>query len=216
MLESGTNLQTSGIDYRVGKPYGYQTFKASSGGGAIWGHDGWNTTLTMTTLGATRCQGIEAEEVTVPHLIISHELWEDSPGHGKWRGGFGSKLIMKGVKHDVTCVFFGDGFKYPPHGILGGKAGRGGYHYIEDKKKKRTYYNCNGMFILHEDEVYYGFASGGGGVGNPKERDIEKVVSDARNELISIKSAEKYYGVVMDSKTFEVDLKATKNIRKNS
>jgi len=213
--QSGTNLQTSGIDYRTGRPYGYQTFKASSGGGAIWGHDGWNTTLTMTTLGATRCQGVEAEEVTVPHFIISHELWEDSAGPGKWRGGFGSKLIMKGVKHDMTCVFFGDGFKHPPHGILGGKSGRGGYHYVKSKEGKCTYYDCNGMFILRKDETYYGFASGGGGVGNPKERDIDRVVRDVKDGLVSIESAEEDYGVVIDPKTFKVDLKATENIRNN-
>ncbi len=213
--QSGTNLQTSGIDYRNGKPYGYQTFKASSGGGAIWGHDGWNTTLTMTTLGATKCQGVEAEEMTAPHLILLHELWEDSTGPGKWRGGFGSKLVMKGVKHDMTCVFFGDGFKHPPHGILGGMLGRGGYHFVEDKEGKRTYYDCNGMFVLHKDETYYGFASGGGGVGNPKERDIEKVLSDVKDGLISIKSAKKDYGVVIKLSTFEVDCEKTKKNRES-
>ena len=202
--QSGTNLQTSGIDYRTKKSYGYQTFKASSGGGAIWGHDGWNTTLTMTTLGATRCQGVEAEEITVPHFVILHELWEDSPGPGEWRGGFGSKLIMKGIKHDMTCVFFGDGFKYPAHGILGGKHSRSGFHFVESKNGHKTFYNCNGMFILHEDETYYGFAGGGGGVGDPKKRSINKVLKDVKDGLISIKSAKNDYGILIDQKTFKI------------
>ena len=55
--------------------------------------------------------------------------------------------------------------------------------------------------------------SGGGGVGSPLERPQELVGEDVLNEVLSIEAAEKDYGVVIDPKTLEVDLKATEKLR---
>jgi len=213
--QSPTNLMLSGIDDRTGEWYGYQTFKASSGGGGIWGHDGWSTILTATTLGGTRCQGVEAEELCCPHSIEKYEIWPDSAGAGKYRGGFGSMLVFRARKNDLKAVFFGDGFKYPPHGILGGKSGRSGTHYVLNKTTgKKTVYKASGQFTLHKDEVYVGFASGGGGVGDPVERDAELVMEEARDGLISLRSAKQDYGVVLDPESFQIDYEATEKLRK--
>jgi N-methylhydantoinase B len=54
---------------------------------------------------------------------------------------------------------------------------------------------------------------GGGGVGDPLNRPPEKVRMDALNEYISIKRAKEIYGVVIDSETFELDHKATRELR---
>ncbi len=56
-------------------------------------------------------------------------------------------------------------------------------------------------------------ASGGGGHGNPLERPIDKVKEDVRNEFVSVESAQKDYGVVIDTKTFKVDLDVTNKLR---
>nr|NIM97257.1 hydantoinase B/oxoprolinase family protein [candidate division Zixibacteria bacterium] len=62
--------------------------------------------------------------------------------------------------------------------------------------------------------IYYQEAGGGGGYGPPKERLIDLVQKEVRNGIISVKSAREDYGVVIDSKTFTVDTKATKTLRK--
>jgi N-methylhydantoinase B len=55
---------------------------------------------------------------------------------------------------------------------------------------------------------------GGGGYGNPRERPIEKVVSDVRNGLVSLRGAREDYGVVIESvQTLEVDVVASARLR---
>ena len=58
------------------------------------------------------------------------------------------------------------------------------------------------------------YSGGGGGVGDPLDREVEKVRMDALNEYISIKTAADVYGVVVDPVTFAVDEAATKALRK--
>jgi N-methylhydantoinase B len=56
-------------------------------------------------------------------------------------------------------------------------------------------------------------APGGGGYGNPLERDPEMVASDVMEEYVSLESARTDYGVVINPKTYEVDEKETKKLR---
>ena len=48
---------------------------------------------------------------------------------------------------------------------------------------------------IPDSTLYHQIASGGGGYGNPKKRDREKVKQDVKNEVVSKKVAEKIYGV---------------------
>ena len=56
-------------------------------------------------------------------------------------------------------------------------------------------------------------AGGGGGYGNPLERDIEKVRRDVINGYVSVEHAKYDYGVVVDPQSFEVDDIATQKLR---
>ena len=49
--------------------------------------------------------------------------------------------------------------------------------------------------------------------GNPYERNSGKVLQDVKNELVSVEAARRDYGVVIDEKTLELDLEATKRLR---
>ena len=59
-----------------------------------------------------------------------------------------------------------------------------------------------------------GRSPGGGGVGDPLDREIEKVQEDALNEYISINTAKNVYGVIIDPETFDVDYDATQKLRR--
>ncbi len=54
---------------------------------------------------------------------------------------------------------------------------------------------------------------GGGGWGNPLERDLESVKNDVLQEYVSVKSAREYYGVVIDPTTMNVDVEASDKLR---
>lgn len=55
---------------------------------------------------------------------------------------------------------------------------------------------------------------GGGGYGDPLERDPERVINDVLDGYVSLESAEKDYGVIIDTKTWQIDWEATEKLRK--
>jgi N-methylhydantoinase B len=56
--------------------------------------------------------------------------------------------------------------------------------------------------------------AGGGGYGDPLDRDPESVQRDVINELVSPRSAFEYYGVVIDPETLKIDYEETKARRR--
>ena len=62
-------------------------------------------------------------------------------------------------------------------------------------------------------DVLVKHSSGGGGVGNPAERDPELVREDVENELVSIATARDTYKVVINPDTLQVDVEGTNKLR---
>jgi N-methylhydantoinase B len=73
---------------------------------------------------------------------------------------------------------------------------------------------------LYEGDVLYTTCYGGGGWGNPLDRDPEKVKFNAMEGLVSFEKAKNVYGVVLtqedeeNPETIDVDIKATEELRK--
>ena len=72
-----------------------------------------------------------------------------------------------------------------------------------------------GEAVCRRDQQWYAKTGGGGGFGNPLERDPEKVRDDARDGFISLDAAKNIYGVVLDTapELFAVDVQATEKLR---
>jgi len=68
---------------------------------------------------------------------------------------------------------------------------------------------------LNKGDIYDIKEAGGGGYGNPYERDVDTVLDDVLDELVSIESAKKEYGVVIDPDTMQVDMEETLGLRKD-
>ena len=58
-------------------------------------------------------------------------------------------------------------------------------------------------------------AAGGGGYGNPFERELEKIENDVIDGYVSIEAAREQYGVVIDAATMKVDTEASEKLRGN-
>lgn len=73
-----------------------------------------------------------------------------------------------------------------------------------------------GRYVCQEDQAWYGWRNGGGGYGDPLERDPEKVKDDARDGFISLEAARNTYGVVLhtEPELFAVDYPATEQLRR--
>jgi N-methylhydantoinase B len=212
---AGTNQ--IGVDPRTGDFYTFNMIVGTGGGGgATYGLDGWHCLNTTAGGGGILTGDIELLEHEYPVTIHRYELRTDSAGAGHWRGGLGPVFEEEPDNHDADLVLWGEGFKYPAPGILGARSG------LAESKVARKFLlrggetvdlPWHGVVPIRVGEVLRTCPPGGGGVGDPFERDPEAVADDVRNEFVSVDAARDEYGVVIDPDTGEIDVAATNALR---
>ena len=165
-------------------------------------------------LGAPQNIPTEILESTFPIFIEKSELIPDSGGAGKYRGGQGSRLQIRLLAPATYYAFIEKG-KSPHWGCDGGQDGLRNYALIQSKERGEfEVLKTTGVPLAENDRVIV-TAGGGGGYGNPLERDIDKVRSDVINGYVSAERAKQDYGVLIDPHTSEVDVTATQKLRDN-
>jgi N-methylhydantoinase B len=201
-------------DPRSGEIYVFSAVPGlMGGGGASWGLDGWHCQGTVATSGAMLTGDIELTEHEYPLHTHFYELEPDSARPGRWRGGLGGRYAIEPVDHETTLSSIGEGVAFPPPSLVGASSpydrARVYRRYIVRADGTREELASHSLAKLGPGEVYYAFPPGGGGVGNPRERAVEAVAADVRNGFVSVERAAEEYGVVVDPRTFEVDVAAT-------
>ncbi|MGH2944753.1 MAG: hydantoinase B/oxoprolinase family protein [Solirubrobacteraceae bacterium] len=188
----------AGIDERTGEPWAAMFFNNGGGAGACKGADGWPILATLAAMGGLKSLVIEQLELLYPLLALHMEVEPDSMGLGQWAGGPGIRFAVRPTAGPCDVITFGDGQLNPPHGVLGGTMGIGGGQYVENETTgRRRYVSSTGYYRVHMDEVRVGVSTGGGGYGNPIDRDAERVRRDVRDGLVTRATAEAVYGVVV-------------------
>ncbi len=206
---------TSGFDPRRNLNYVDIGFMGLKGGsGATFGVDGYDHIGMIDASGGVLDQDYEMFEQQTPHLLLKHEYWTDSSGAGRWRGGLGIETSFKigGLKTKV--VTFGDGDVEPAFGLFGGKSGT--LNRIELRYPEGRVYKTTSKDLIEdvpEGTILFQQAGGGGGYQDPFLRDPFKVAQEVRDGIISIERAREDYGVIIDPKTFRLDLENTKRLR---
>ncbi len=187
----------TGIHPRTGRKYVDIGFLGMKGGsGALEGDDGYDHIGMIDASGGVLDQDYEMYEQQTPHRIIKHEYLKDSAGAGRWRGGLGVETEIRLGADNTTMIIFGDGDKAAPYGLFGGKSSilnKISLKYPDGKE--RVPLSKDIIEDIPEGTIYYQIASGGGGFGDPRERDREKVVMDVKNEVCSKETAKEDYGV---------------------
>ncbi|MEM7543076.1 MAG: hydantoinase B/oxoprolinase family protein [Pseudomonadota bacterium] len=139
----------------------------------------------------------------------------DSGGPGKYRGGLGYvKDIRTLVDGHYTTVTERTAFACV--GIKGGRWGAPGASIKNPgtSDEESVYFSRDAVPVEAGDLVRL-ITPGGGGWGDPLEREIEAVRMDVVRRLVSFESASRDYGVVIDPARFEVDREATASLRKS-
>ncbi|MDP8240462.1 MAG: hydantoinase B/oxoprolinase family protein [Candidatus Hatepunaea meridiana] len=187
----------TGIHPRTGRKYVDINFLGMKGGsGALKGDNGYDHIGMIDASGGVLDQDYEMYEQQTPHRIIKHEYQKDSAGAGKWRGGLGVETEIRLGADNTTMVVFGDGDKAAPYGLFGGKGSILNKISLEYPDGKEFVPMSKDLIEgIPAGTIYYQVASGGGGFGDPKERDTEKVVMDVKNEVCSKETAKEDYGV---------------------
>jgi len=210
------------IDPRTGSisEYTAHTFHACPSSGAAYGFDGVDGSGSSPLGGALVRAPVEVEEWYIPYRWLHYEFKTDSSGAGKWRGGLGTHVEALNVYdpevwQPLDCLTMSgnaDGEKFESVGFMGGTGGTRTKLGIL-RKGERLEYRTFDLKYLEPGDILISDSGGGGGVGDPLDREIEKVRWDALNEYITVQAAKGIYGVVIDPKTFEVDKEATKSLR---
>jgi len=82
------------------------------------------------------------------------------------------------------------------------------------RKGKRVRLRTMSSAYLEPADIVWTKSGGGGGVGDPLDREVEKVRWDLMNGYISHKVARNIYGVAIDPESFVVDEEETQTLRK--
>ncbi|OGO31518.1 MAG: hypothetical protein A2Z29_10595 [Chloroflexi bacterium RBG_16_56_11] len=202
-----------GVDIGTGKQWATLS-SAAIGNGADFLSDGDNGTVHHSIAGSAGGSGgsIELTESTFPLVIESYQLVQDSGGAGKNRGGLGSRMQIRLLSPATLFAFIEKG-KAPHWGVDGGKEGLRNYSVVQPKDGNEFEVLKTSGMQLHSGTIVSATAGGGGGYGNPLERDPEKVRRDVINGYISEERARLDYGVVVDPQSFEIDKAATRRLR---
>jgi N-methylhydantoinase B len=97
---------------------------------------------------------------------------------------------------------------FRPFGLYGGSPGQPSENYLDPEGEKLPL-TSKLTRTFRKGEVFRHVHPGGGGWGDPLDRDPQLVLRDVRNEFLSPAKAAADYGVVIDTRTWTVDTAAT-------
>ena len=208
----------SGIDWRRAGPFINQEGLITNGGPATPTTDGWLNYGLPVAAGLMYRGSVEVDESKYPILIRHLRVLPGGGGAGRMRGAPGSELVYGPRRDPMTVVVSCDGQVHPPQGVRGGQPGPA----AETWKLRRdgTAEKLPGVVEcrLEPGEWIRGIDSGGGGYGNPLDRDPQRVLRDVVEKWETQERAHDVYGVVftgaLADDSLAVDEVATAALRK--
>ena len=163
-------------------------YYASGGFGALDGMDGAPVTPSPSNMTAPP---VEVWENLTSMTVEKKRLLTDSGGPGKYRGGLGQEIVVKNDSgHDMTVACLAARTEYPALGMHGGGSGSLRQYLINDETV-----HPKGRYVLHPGDVITMIEPGGGGFGDPGQRERDDVVRDIREGAVSREAAARDYGV---------------------
>ena len=170
---------------------------------------------------------VERIELQYPFLYLGRNHLTDGGGAGRWNGGTGTtRLAMVHGSRDLTVDFSPyAGMPHGASGLFGGyPAGTGGLRALLEPTADLADRLADGDYPAAAGEaldtgwatvsvppggagripvpggwLVSDFVQGGGGFGDPLDREPERVVVDVRRRAVSERAARDIYGVVLDT-----------------
>jgi N-methylhydantoinase B len=160
-------------------------------------------------------QSIPSEylETYYPMLVDGHSTIIDSGGAGKHRGGNGVEKVFYFLEEGEISIH-DDRHDTQPWGILGGRPAACSEKWLvrKDGSREPLPSKIDNVRVRNGDRVIFRTA-GGGGWGDPLERDPIRTRNDVARKLMSERKAREDYGVVLTGPNLEVDRRATDELR---
>ncbi|MBI2371454.1 MAG: hydantoinase B/oxoprolinase family protein [Deltaproteobacteria bacterium] len=206
---SGLGTGAIAIGYpraRSGKPMvQYELLITSLGGTSE--HDGASIVLGMNHY--TPSTPVEVVETEYPIVVRRFDIWPDSAGAGRQRGGIGFIREYQALEDCVLTVRLSN-HRYGAWGLLGGKGPLTSRTLISADDREWQQVGPIETCQLQAGSVVRLQQSGGAGYGDPFERSPEQVLEDVQNGYVSPSAAAEEYRVVVDPRTGTIDRDATR------
>ena len=212
MVCAPSTAVVSGTDPRNGKAYVNQLFLGhTAGAGTPW-QDAWMTMLHAGNGGMCYIDSIELDEAYTPILVKTRRLIPDSEGAGRNRGAPGILVEYGPIECRMQAVFVADGNINNPKGARGGlPASPSGQRAARSSGEQEPLPRFTDTW-LEDGEYLVSIAAGGGGYGDPRLREPERVRHDIVEGLVSPERARTVYGVALTAGG-EIDTTATAALR---
>ena len=154
---------------------------------------------------------VEVAESEFPIMIERYGLVPDSGGPGRFRGGLAIERVWRSLAPTTTLQVRSDRQNHAPYGLSGGLEGGRSANLLTDGSGSHSY---PPMFstVVESGTVFDHRMAGGGGWGDPLDREPDAVADDVRNEKVGAASARDHYGVVLCDDG-SVDAAATAGLR---
>jgi N-methylhydantoinase B len=184
----------------------------AGGWGAGTNKDG-ESGLVAIDDGETYIIPVEVAETRYPIIVEQYSL-NLSSGAGKYRGGYGLIRDYRILNSNAELTTIASKYRHYPWGMNGGAEGSNNKVQTfqnGDMAEKATFSN----YPLKKNDLIRFISGGGGGYGNPLERDPEMVLDDVLNEYITADEARYVYGVALfkDNGILSVDDEGTNVLR---
>jgi N-methylhydantoinase B len=159
---------------------------------------------------------VEIFESDTPLIVEQRVLLTDSGGSGKMKGGLGRREVLRIPEDEyaplppVNLGIQSGRYRYSPEGLFGGQHGAKAQFLVSGQPG-----NPFGLTRMKPGDVIVMDAAGGGGFGDPLDRDPEMVQEDVIQGYVSLEKAKEDYGVIIDPATLKANLVATAELRRS-
>lgn len=216
---AGTGV-CSGKDWRRGgAPYVNQMFMSAGGMPASAETDGMHGLVNPVSVGLVYRDSIEVNEQRFPFQVESVRALTDSCGAGRRRGGPASEVIFGPRRDPMLVINICNGLTIVPQGVRGGLPSQAGRQEKIAADGTREVYETDAYCRLEPGARLRAIDNGGGGYGDPLEREPARVLADVQERYVSRAQARVLYGVAItgaeEDDSLAVDLPATEGLRRN-
>jgi N-methylhydantoinase B len=189
------NFTLGGFDPEYNRRYIMYLFSGGGYGGSV---DGDGLTNGCSTIGISKIQPVEVCEQRYPVLFEEYALRENSAGAGRYRGGFGVSYRTRLRRGDGVASFMMDHGRFPPLGVLGGSPGALNEIVVsrDGEESRPVHWSKDEDLALRPGDWIQVRTPGGGGYGDPRQRDPALVERDIRRGYLTREEAKQQYGAV--------------------
>jgi N-methylhydantoinase B/oxoprolinase/acetone carboxylase alpha subunit len=137
---------------------------------------------------------VEVAESEFPIRIERYGLVPDSGGAGQHRGGLAIERVWRCLTPETSLIVRSDRAVHAPYGLCGGAPGAVSSNLLQKPDGSEIVLPSMFSTTIDAGDVYVHRTAGGGGWGDPRERDRRAIEDDVLDGKVSEAAAKELYG----------------------